>query len=162
MFRSVGSNWVLTLVTVAATYTLTPFIVHHLGQDGYGTWTLIMAVTGYVNLMALGVPMASVRYLAQHVAERDMRRMNATIGSCVGLYLMIGAVAAAGGAAFTWWFGAIYRLPPGWGVQAHVALGLMVIQVAAGFVGLLPEGIMFSHHDFVLRNLVRIGGVLLR
>jgi O-antigen/teichoic acid export membrane protein len=38
----------------------------------------------------------------------------------------------------------------------------MVLQVSAGFIGLLPEGIMFAHHDFVLRNLVRIGGVILR
>ena len=33
----------------------------------------------------------------------------------------------------------------------------MVVQVAAGFIGLLPEGIMFAHHDFVVRNVVRIG-----
>jgi O-antigen/teichoic acid export membrane protein len=46
--------------------------------------------------------------------------------------------------------------------EALVAFGMMVIQVSAGFIGFLPEGIMFAHHDFVLRNLVRIGGVLLR
>jgi O-antigen/teichoic acid export membrane protein len=162
MLRNVGSNWVLTLLTIASTYVLTPFIVHHLGHDGYGTWTLIMAITGYVSLMALGVPMATVRYLAQHVAEGDTRQMNAAIGSCIGLYLMIGAAAAAGGAVLTMFFGRIYQLPAGWTMQAHIALGLMVAQVSAGFVGILPEGIMFAHHDFVVRNVVRAGGVLLR
>ena len=43
-----------------------------------------------------------------------------------------------------------------------MAFALMVVQVSAGFIGLLPEGIMFAHHDFVVRNLVRIAGVLLR
>src|SRR5439155_693530 len=98
MLRNVGSNWALTLVTVAVTYVLTPFVIHVLGRDGYGTWTLITAVTGYVSLMALGVPTACVRFLAQHVAERDTRQMNATIGSCAGLYLMIGTAAAICGA----------------------------------------------------------------
>jgi O-antigen/teichoic acid export membrane protein len=36
------------------------------------------------------------------------------------------------------------------------------MQVSAGFIGLLPEGIMYAHHDFVARNLIRLGGVLLR
>ena len=73
--------------TIAATYVLTPFIIDTLGQEGYGTWTLITAMTGYIGLLALGVPMASVRYLAQHVAESDSREMNRVIGSCAGLYL---------------------------------------------------------------------------
>jgi O-antigen/teichoic acid export membrane protein len=34
--------------------------------------------------------------------------------------------------------------------------------VSAGFIGFLPEGIMFAHHDFVVRNLIRVGGILLR
>jgi len=46
--------------------------------------------------------------------------------------------------------------------DAYVAFGLMVVYVSLSFVGLLPEGIMFSHHDFVPRNLVRVGTVLLR
>ena len=84
MLRNVGSNWALTLVTIAATYVLTPFIFDTLGREGYGTWTLITAMTGYIGLLALGVPMASVRYLAQHVAEKDPRKMNRAIGSCAG------------------------------------------------------------------------------
>ena len=39
---------------------------------------------------------------------------------------------------------------------------VMVVQVSVGFIGLLPEGIMFAHHQFVARNVVRVGAVLLR
>jgi len=86
MLRNVGSNWALRIVTVV-TYGLTPFVIDVLGRDGYGTWTLITAVTGYVSLMALGVPTACGRFLAQHVAERDTRQVNTTIGSCAGAQL---------------------------------------------------------------------------
>src|SRR5206468_6885953 len=87
MLRNVGRTWALTIVTVAVTYVLTPSVIHVLGRDGYGPWTLITAVTGYVSLMALGVPTACVRFLAQHVAERHTRQINATIGSCAGAQL---------------------------------------------------------------------------
>jgi len=63
MLRNIGSNWALILMTIAATYVITPFTISALGQEGYGTWTLITSMTGYISLMALGVPMACVRYL---------------------------------------------------------------------------------------------------
>jgi O-antigen/teichoic acid export membrane protein len=162
MLRNIGSNWVVTLITIAATYVLTPFTIHTLGSNGYGTWTLITAMTGYMSLLALGVPMASVRYLAQHVAEGDSRKMNEAIGSCVGLYLMIGAAAIVVSVALAFSFTAIYDIPAALRTQARWAFLMMALQVAAGFIGLLPEGIMFAHHDFVARNSVRIGAVLVR
>ncbi len=161
MLRNVGSNWMVTLVTIAATYMITPYTIHALGQDGYGTWTLITAMTGYMSLLALGVPMASVRYLAQHVAERDPRKMNEAIGSCVGLYLMTGVAALVVGAMLTAAL-SFYNIPVALRRDAIIACSLMVLQVAGGFIGLLPEGIMFAHHDFVVRNAIRIAGVVLR
>jgi O-antigen/teichoic acid export membrane protein len=162
MLRNIGSNWALILVTIAGTYVLTPFIIHTLGQDGYGTWTLITAMTGYMSLLALGVPMACVRYLAQDVAENDARKMNATIASCAGLYLVIGGAALLIGAGLAVLFALTYDLPSSLRAEARMAFGLMVVHVSAGFIGLLPEGIMFAHHDFVVRNVVRMSGLLLR
>src|SRR5439155_25648784 len=156
MLRNIGSNWVLTAITIAATYILTPFIIRTLGQDGYGTWTLITAMTGYMNLLALGVPMACVRYLAQDIAERNTQKMNETIGSCAGLYLLVGAAATAIGLVLAVAFTTFYDIPPVWRAEAPFAFAVMVLQVSAGFIGLLPEGIMFAHHDFVVRNVVRI------
>jgi O-antigen/teichoic acid export membrane protein len=157
----VGSTWGVTVMTIAATYVLTPFIIHALGPEGYGTWTVIAALTGYATLLALGVPMACVRYLAGHVAQGDVREANRVIGSCAGLYLMMGAAALVLGAALAGVFG-LYEIPAGLRQEAALAYGLMVVYVSAGFVGLLPEGILFAHLDFVLRNAVRLAGVVLR
>jgi len=161
VLRNVGSGWVVTLVTIVATYFLTPFIIHALGREGYGTWTLIVALTGYINLLALGVPMACVRYLSEHVAEGDSAQMNRVIGSCAGLYLMIGGLALAIGGVLTALFH-IYEIPRELQGQAGLAYGVMVLYVSAGFIGLLPEGILFAHLDFVPRNAVRLAGVLVR
>jgi O-antigen/teichoic acid export membrane protein len=162
VLRNIGSTWVLTLVTMPVFYVLTPFIIRTLGQEGYGTWTLITSLTGYIGFLALGVPMASVRYLAQHVAEGDTPKVNTAIGSCAGLYLLFGGIALVAGAVLSIVFVTVYDIPHALRSQAHLAFALVVFQVAAGFIGLLPEGIMFAHHDFVLRNLVRLSGVLLR
>lgn len=161
MLRNIGSNWILSLVGIATAYVLTPFVIRTLGPEGYGTWALITSMTGYISLLALGVPMACVRYLAQHVAEGNQQKINETIGSCAALYLTLGAIAVVIGGALMVLFG-IYEIPSVFQTDAQLAFGLMVLQVSAGFIGLLPEGIMFAHHDFVVRNLVRIAGFLLR
>ena len=124
MLRNIGSNWVLVMVTIAATYVLTPLTIDVLGEEGYGTWTLITAITTYIGLLALGVPMACVRYLAQHAAEGDTRAMNAMIGSCAVLYLLLGAVAVLLGAVLLPLFG-LYDIPAALQTQAPLAFAII-------------------------------------
>jgi O-antigen/teichoic acid export membrane protein len=158
----VGSNWIVTLVTVVAAYLLTPFTLHQLGDEGYGTWNLITSMTGYLGLLVLGVPMASVRYFAQHVADGNTHKLNQAIGSCTALYLSLGAVALLVGAGLYAFFSLTYRIPAGLHADAHWAFRLTVLYVAVGFVALLPNGVLSAHDDFVPRNMVRLAGVVLR
>lgn len=162
MIRSVGSNWVVTAATVAVTYLLTPFVLHTLGVESYGTWVLITSLTGYLGLLSLGVPMASVRYLAQHVAEGDAPGTNRIVGSCMGLYLLVGAGALAVGAALFAFFVTAYDIPAAIRSDARWAFALTVLFVSAGFGALLPEAIFAAHDGFVTRNAVRLGGLALR
>ena len=162
MFRNVGSNWLVTVVTVVAVYFLTPFTIHKLGDDGYGTWNLITALTGYLGLLVLGVPMASVRYFAQHVAKGDTRKLNEAIGSCTALYLLLGAIALVVGAGLYVFFMRTYHIPATLRGDARWAFALTVVFVSLGFVALLPNAVLAAHDDFVPRNIVRLWGVLLR
>lgn len=161
MLKNIGSNWAVTLVTVIALYLLTPFTLHKLGVEGYGTWLLITSMNGYLGLLVLGVPMASVRYFAQHVAKGDARGLNEAISSCTGLYLLLGLVALVMGLGLYVFF-TLYGIPTPLHTDARSAFAVMVLFVAAGFIGLLPEGVLAAHGDFVPRNVVRLGSLLLR
>jgi len=161
VFKNIGSNWVVTLVMVAALYVLTPFTIRQLGDDAYGTWMLIAAMTGYLGLLVLGVPMASVRSFAQHVAEGDAKKLSEAIGGCMALYLLLGAIALVVGAGLYVFF-SFYNIPTPLSADAHRAFVLMILFVSLGFVGLLPEGVLAAHDDFVPRNIVRLCGVVLR
>ena len=162
MFKNVGSNWLVSVVTMVAVYFLTPFTIHKLGDDGYGTWNLINAITGYLGLLVLGVPMASVRYFAQHAATGDAQKLNEAIGSCTALYLALGALALVAGAGLFVFFVEGYHIPTSLHRDARVAFAIVVLFVSLGFVALLPNGILSAHDDFVPRNIVRLWGVLLR
>jgi len=162
VIKNVGSSWIATVVTVVAVYFLTPFTIHKLGDEGYGTWNLINAITGYLGLLVLGVPMASVRYFAQHVAKGDTRKLNEAIGSCTALYLLLGGIALVVGAGLYFFFTRAYTIPAALQGDAHSAFAVMVLFVSIGFVALLPNGVLSAHDDFVQRNIIRVWGVLLR
>src|SRR5687768_16323677 len=106
--------------------------------------------------------MACVRYVAQHLAEPDTAKINEAVGSCAGLYLILGGAAIILGGVTSGVILLVYDLPPALHGDARLAFGIMVLTVSAGFIGFLPEGIMFAHHDFVLRNLIRVSGIVLR
>ena len=161
MLKSIGSNWVVTLLTIVVLYLLTPFTLHELGPQGYGTWLLITSMNGYLGLLVLGVPMASVRYFAQHVANHDNVKLNEAIGSCTGLYLLLGLIALVIGMGLYAFF-TLYGIPTPLHSDARSAFAVMVLFVAVGFVALLPEGILAAHGDFVPRNMVRLGSLVLR
>jgi O-antigen/teichoic acid export membrane protein len=162
MLRSVGSNWMVTVATVAVTYRLTPFALHTLGAEAYGAWAVVTALTGYLSLLALGVPMASVRYLAQHLAEGDAQKSNEVIGSCLGLYLLVGVAALLAGIGLFGVFTTTYQFSPAAAADARLAFGLAILFASAGFAALLPEGIFNAHGDFVVRNMVRLAALALR
>jgi len=162
VLRNVGSNWIVSVVTVVAVYFLTPYSIHKLGDDAYGTWNLIISITGYLGLLVLGVPMASVRYFAQHVARGDVSKLNEAIGSCTMLYLLLGGIALVIGVGLYAFFTLTYHIPAGLHADAQSAFFLMVLFVSVGFIALLPNGILAAHDDFVPRNMVRLWGVLLR
>jgi O-antigen/teichoic acid export membrane protein len=162
MLKSVSSNWLVTIVTIVSAYILTPFTLHRLGDGGYGTWNLITSITGYLALLVLGVPMASVRFFAEHVADGDDKRLNDAIASCMGLYLILGAIALAGGAALFAFFALSFDIPVSIGADARLAFGVTVLWVSLGFAGSLPSGVLAAADDFVARNAVRLAGVALR
>lgn len=162
MMKSVGSNWAVTIATIAAAYLLTPFTIHRLGDAGYGTWNLISAITGYLALLMLGVPMASVRYFAQHVADGNVKELNRAIGSCTALYLGLGAAAVVVGVGMYVFFQVTYDIPAGARPDANWAFALTVLYVAVGFIGMLPNGVLQANDDFAARNVIRLAGVVLR
>ena len=69
--RNVLSNWGAYIFSFTVSFFLAPFVVRHLGQTGYGIWTLLSSLTGYLGLLDLGVRGAVTRFVARHHAEAD-------------------------------------------------------------------------------------------
>jgi O-antigen/teichoic acid export membrane protein len=169
MIRNVGSNWVLNALRVLVLMHLTPFTIDELGQDVNGVWVAIVSLTGFLKLLILGVPMASVRFLARALAAEDDQQANAAVSTCLWLCVLLGAAAAVVGSALYFAFDGLLlgnarweSLGPDVLATARLAYLLVVAQIAFGFALRLPYGIFDAHQDFVTRNIVMAGELVLR
>lgn len=169
VFKSIGSTWILNLLQIVVLMRLTPFVIDTLGKDHNGLWITIVSLTGILSLLILGVPMASVRFIAQAVAQKDVARTNAAISTCLGICAALGALALITGVALYPVFDSQYLataardgFTPASLNDARIAYAVVVAQVSLGFVMRLPYGIFDAHHDFVRRNAIMAGELGLR
>jgi O-antigen/teichoic acid export membrane protein len=169
VFKSIGSTWLLNVLQILVLMKLTPYVVGNLGTDLNGVWVTIVSMTGILSLFILGVPMASVRFITEHVAKRDTAAANRAIATCLGIALFLGACALVIGGTLWFAFDARYlhgalgaHLSDAMIADARLAFLLVVIQVALGFAMRLPYAIFDAHDDFVLRNWIMASELVLR
>ncbi len=162
VFKNIGSNWILMIASMACAYILLPFSLHHLGIQQYGVWLLITSFTGYLSLLVLGVPMASIRFITHDASRGDYTAMNRTIATCAGMYLLIGLGALLIGLALLLVFNTAYAIPSAIRSSAQLAYVIVVTTTSLSFIAQLPHGILASHHEFVRRNVVLTLMIILR
>ncbi len=169
MFKSIGSTWILNLLQIVVLMRLTPFVIDALGKETNGMWVTIVSLTGFLSLLILGVPMASVRFIAQAVAQKDTERTNTAISTCFGICAALGAIALITGISLYPLFDGRYvanAAKEGFSAaaltDARIAYAVVVAQVSFGFLMRLPYGIFDAHHEFVRRNAIMAGELCLR
>ncbi len=87
ILRSVAATWVAVLVSGLAGILLTPYVLHRLGDEGYGLWVLVVTLTDYYLFLRVGIRSAIVRYVSQAIAHRDAQAVNKVLASSFYFYM---------------------------------------------------------------------------
>lgn len=84
------SNWTVLALNILTGFFLTPFIIRHLGESGYGIWTLVCSFIGYCGLLNLGVSSAIHRFIARDLARKDAQALNRVASTAMALFIVAG------------------------------------------------------------------------
>ena len=90
IFKNVGSSWFALGVNVLVGIFLSPYIIHHLGDDAFGLWIIIFSVTGYYGLFDLGIRSSIIRYVAKYSATDEQDELDRLVNTAMFSYGMIG------------------------------------------------------------------------
>ena len=92
--KNIVSSWGGLAVNIAVGFFLSPFILHHLGDEAFGLWILVFSLTGYYGIFDFGIRSSLVRYVSKFQATGDKDQLAHLVNtsfftySCLGLFLL--------------------------------------------------------------------------
>src|SRR6202007_2074426 len=90
---------------------LAPFIVHRLGNQEYGVWSLVGSVTRYLWLLDMGVRGATTRYVARHHARLEHQEASAFGPAALVTFSALACVVLVVGFILALIMGSVFPLP---------------------------------------------------
>lgn len=169
MFKHIGSNWTLIALRMGVMMILTPLMqdeVRGVGAVPYGVYTGIIALIGFIDLLALGVPMATVKHVAEGVATGDLARTNRAFSTSLGITLSIGVVALCVSGLlylpFDLRLAGIGSVDAELRSTARITFAIIGLHGGLAFAMRLPYALFDAHHDFITKNFIASSGLVLR
>jgi O-antigen/teichoic acid export membrane protein len=124
---------------------LIPLIVGYVGVEQFGLWSLVLALSGYLGLVDLGMGSSFVKYVAEFAHLGKFDDVNRVVQHGLGFYLIIGAaMLAAGYLLFPFLFRVLQVSPVHYGLAFTVFMLALVgfgISSVLNVVGSVLSGI---------------------
>jgi O-antigen/teichoic acid export membrane protein len=137
LVRNIFSNWAGVFANLAVAFFLSPFLVHRLGDNGYGLWVLVLSVTGYMGLLDSGLRISIVKHTAEYNARGDSEGLNRVLMTGLSLYGSLSVVVVLLACVASAWFGSFFKVP-----AADIPVGRILVLIAGVNVALtLPLGV---------------------
>jgi O-antigen/teichoic acid export membrane protein len=153
---SAVTNWLAFAATLVTAFFLAPYLIRKLGDGPYGVWVFVESILAYFTLFDLGIAACVVRYVAKFNAARDQASINRLVSSCMALFLGLGIVAFAMGAALAPVFTPVMRKA---GIDLAEVVGFLLLMLANLALS-LPLSVFPSILDglerFALKSAIRI------
>ncbi len=162
ILKNVSSSWFSLGVNVVTGFILSPFIVHHLGDEAFGLWILIFSVTGYYGLFDLGIRSSIVRYVAKYSATGEYDELNRLVNTAMFSYSAIGAVAMSITLVAAYFVNSIFKIEPEFVTTARWLLVMVGASVSLGFPLGVFSGILEGMQRFYVLNFTNIASTILR
>ncbi len=155
--KNISSSWFGLATNLVVGFLLSPFILHHLGDDAFGLWVLVFSLTGYYGLFDFGIRSSIVRYVAQFKATGETDSLNRYINTSLCTYGGTGLVLLAVTAGGSFYVDSLFRIPAALQWSAKVLFLVVGTAVAVGFPLSVFAGVLEGLQKFNWLSLTQAG-----
>lgn len=156
-------SYVIIALNTLVGLLYTPYMLHKMGQNEYGLYSLVASVIAYLTILDFGFGNAVIRYTAKFRAEGREKEQASMYGMFIVLYSLIGVVALLGGAVLYLnidnLFGA--TMAPWELDKARILMIIMIANIAFTFPLSVFGGIITAYEDFVFSRVIQLIRILL-
>jgi O-antigen/teichoic acid export membrane protein len=146
--RNVLANWTAFAFGAAVAFAMTPFVVHSLGDTGYGIWVLLTAMVNYLGLLDLGVRGAVTRYVAGYRAAAQDLEAGRVASAAIAILAGTGVVAIVVSVMMAILFLPLFHIPAEYVGQARTVVVLGGLLFATSLVSGAFGGILAAVERF--------------
>jgi O-antigen/teichoic acid export membrane protein len=160
--KNVASSWGGLAVNIAVGFFLSPFILHHLGDDAFGLWVLIFSLTGYYGIFDFGIRSSLIRYVSKFQATGDRDELARLVNTSLFTYTIVGLVMVVPTLLGGIYVDRLFHIPPGFLKDARILFWMVGFSLALGFPVGISGGILEGLQRFYLLNWTNIVATVLR
>lgn len=160
--RNTFLNLIGRIVPLLVAVLATPFVIHHLGPDRYGLYSLALVVVGYFALFNLGIGPATTKYVAELLGKGEANGLPELVWTsvasqtCLGL---VGGILLAAASPFL--VEHVLKIPVDLQPQAHLIFLIMAAALPIDFASGSFSGVLGASQRFDLLNVISVpSGVL--
>jgi len=149
--RNLAANWIGYGANLVVLFILSPFVVHRLGTEQYGVWSLLMSLTGYLGLVELGTRASLGRHINYYLGKEDILRVNGVLNTALAIFLAVGVALILAALALAGFLGHIFtKIPADALPAARVVLFLVAANLWLSFLGAGFRQVLIAHERFDL------------
>jgi O-antigen/teichoic acid export membrane protein len=156
------SNQVGFLLPALITFFLSPFVVHALGDELYGLWSLVVSFSGHYGLLTLGVQSAATRYVAHAAGARDAGTLNRYVNAGFLLLLPAAILACLAGSILALFLEPLFHIRPEDLSPGGLACVLMALTTGVTFATAIFSSILAAFQRFDSLNIVKVSSTIVR
>ena len=121
-------SWGGVLFSLISGLLLSPYVIHHLGDERYGIWALVFSLADYFSLVDFGFRSAVVKFAAHYRATGEMARLQELVGTGLAYFTIAALVVLGVSVVLTQNVTRFFRLLP----RDESAFRFLVVTLAAG------------------------------
>lgn len=160
--RNISWNYVQAGTSLIVTFLLTPVVLAHLGEVGFGVWVLLKAILFYLAFLDLGFYNALVKYLAGHAERGEWPALNGLLRSTTSLLALAGLAALAFSVVIAWLVAPhAFDIPAEHLVELRLATVLLGVDLLLAFPASVLAAVFESRQRFDVLSVVTIAATIL-
>jgi len=148
LVRNAIANWTLFAFIVLVSFFLSPVVVQYLGATGYGVWSLLAGLIGYVGLLDFGIRNAVNRYIAHHRAADAHGESSSIVSAALRLYGLLSILAILLSGVFAYLAPIVFNIPEPLVTDSRIIVVLGGLSVAVSLIGGVFGGVVSGLERF--------------
>src|SRR5579863_7626733 len=97
--HNVASGLIRLVLIAPVPFLLTPFLLRHLGTQGFGAWAVFLSINSLTSLADIGVMGTLTKHVSEHYTLQDYTNLNKVVNAGILIFL---AAAVLGVLAVNW------------------------------------------------------------